>query len=108
MKKSFLILGLLALFAISAHATLTVEQTTSPEYLDAHGHSDAAIEAIERSKAQINGEFVQSDFEKTEDQQQNKFIKISRKFLEYIDPALDNGWFLNKHDITPATTPEDL
>lgn len=106
MKKSLLILMLTAFITIPAFAELTVDDTTSPEYLKNNGYSSALTVTINKSKAQANGEPLTEPIEKEEYNQ--PFFKFVRRVFMYIDPALDNHTFMNDHDIHTSPSFDDL
>lgn len=103
MKK---ILLLMALFiALPAFAELTVEDTSSDIYLKNHGHSSAIINAVNKSKAQANGETFEEPIEREE--YNIPVVKYFRKLIMYLDPSLDDHSFMN-HEIHTAPSYEDL
>lgn len=93
MKRKFLLSSLIAfLVTLPSVAGVTVTESTEAKYLNNYGYSHATIEMVQRSKAKANGEvYVSASQEQTE-----KPSWIKRVFI-YLDPALDNGSFLN-HD----------
>lgn len=107
MKNRFLILTLIGLFGlvIPANAELTNEDISSPQYLETHGHSEALIQAAQKTKARANGEeyATYSNHAWT----QNRPIKYIRRLFMYIDPAYDDESFL-EHNIKTSPTYRDL
>lgn len=106
MKKSLLILMLTAFITIPAFAELTVDDTTSPEYLKNNGYSSAFAITVNKSKAQANGEPLTEAIEKEEYNQ--PFVKFVRRLFMYIDPSLDDHTFMNDHDIHTSPSIDDL
>jgi hypothetical protein len=99
MKK--LLLLTIILLGVAANARdLTTDGTSSREYLINHGHSDAMVDIIEKSKFQANG-----------DAKPKKInwlapitfpFKVLRGVHSYLDPALDQETFMNhEFKITP-------
>lgn len=106
MKKSLLILMLTAFISIPAFAELTVDDTSSAEYLKNNGYSSALATTVNKSKAQANGEPLTEPIEKEEYNQ--PFVKFVRKVFMYIDPSLDDHSFMNDHDIHTSPSINDL
>lgn len=106
MKKNLLILSLLAgVIALPACAELTVEDSSSREYLLKHNYSQSTVEIIERGRASANGEeYVKAPVRPC---YQKGPIKWIRSVFIYLDPALDDGQFMN-HDIKPTSHHDDL
>ncbi len=106
MKKRFLTIGLLILFALPSFAELTVEDTVSEDYMRNNGYSQATINAARKSVAKANGEPLT---EPVEDERYNQpFIKFIRRVFMYTDPALDDHSFMNDHDIKTSPSIDDL
>lgn len=107
MKKNFALLLLIGFISTSvpAMAELTNGDVVSPEYLKLHGHSNAMIEATQRTKARSNGEEYTS--QKTNPYYEETPIKYIRKFFMYLDPAYDDDSFMN-HDIKTTPSYSDL
>ena len=101
---SSLILG--AFLLTTPVCAVTVEESSSPEYLRNRGYSNSMIDMTEYSKASANGEkyISQQDVEHYYDSKLTKFIK---RFFNYIDPAVDDGKFMN-HDIKLSPSVNDL
>ena len=106
MKKSLLILMLTAFISIPAFAELTVDDTSSPEYLKNNGYSSALTVTVNKAKAQANGEPLTEPIEK--EQYNQPFVKFVRKVFMYIDPSLDDHSFMNDHDIHTSPSFHDL
>ena len=107
MRKTFLILGITAVFAAApAFAELTVSDTTSTEYMRNHGYSQPIINATQKSAAQVNGvEFtppVEHKYYK------NPVVKAVRRLFMYVDPSYDDESFMNDHDIKTHPHYQDL
>ena len=106
MNKYLLILILTALITLPACAELTVNDTVDEEYLLNHGYSKATVRAVEKSRAQINGEPLP---EKVEKEYYNQpVVKYVRRFLMYIDPALDDHSYMNDHSMNTSPRYDDL
>lgn len=101
---SSLIFGAL-LLSTPAYA-LSVEESSSPEYLQNRGYSSSMVDMTEYSKASANGEkyISQDDVEHYYDSKIRKFFK---RFFIYFDPAVDDGKFMN-HDIKMSPSVNDL
>ena len=108
MKNIFLTTALtaLALMSAPAFAGITVEDTSSPEYLKGHGHSLYVVEIVEQCKANTRGEQYET-IDQRKHANDSKPVKWVRKFFTYFDPALDSGEFLN-HDIKLTPQVDDL
>lgn len=106
MKKRFLIIGLLILFALPSFAELTVEDTVNPEYMKNNGYSQATINATRKVVAQSNGEPLAEPVEHP--LYEKAPIKFIRRVFMYIDPSLDNHSFMNDHDIKTSPRFDDL
>ena len=102
MKKVLLILSLIGFAALPACAELTVSDTSADAYLKNHGYSQSTINVINKTKAQVNGEPL------TEPVEHEYYNQRFRKFVMYIDPALDDHSFMNDHEIHSAPSYEDL
>lgn len=106
MKKLILATSIISLFTLPCYAEFTVSDTVSPTYLDNHGYSQATIQAVQKTKAMTNGEPLSEPVEK--EYYNNPVVKFVRRFVMYIDPALDDHSFVNDHDIHPGPHFEDL
>jgi len=103
MKK---ILFLIMAISFLPACALTIEETTSYDYLRNHGHSEVLIDAVYHQKTTIDGEkYISMD----EQKHQNDFflVKWIRKFFMYADPALDSGTFYD-HNIKITPQVNDL
>ena len=106
MKKVLLILSLIGFAALPACAELTVSDTSADAYLKNHGYSQSTINVINKTKAQVNGEPLTEPVE--HEYYNQPLVKWFRKFVMYIDPALDDHSFMNDHEIYSAPSYEDL
>ncbi|MDR1168297.1 MAG: hypothetical protein LBK53_05330 [Heliobacteriaceae bacterium] len=104
MKNKLLILMLL-ITAPALAGEFTVDDAASREYLINHGHSQVIYNAIERTKAQVNG----TPYDETAGAEypDSGPVKWVRSFFMYFDPALDSEAFM-KHDIKFAPQIDDL
>ena len=107
MKIKLLLTVLIFTFMITpVFAETVVDETTSPEYLYTHGHSEAVIDIVQMTKAGINGEeYITANEAKHANDP--KFVKWIRNIFIYLDPALDDGKFMH-HDIKTSPGYEDL
>ena len=107
MNTKFLSSLLLCTILLSAPAVaLTVEEASSPEFLRNSGYSNSMIDMTEYSKASANGESY-INHEEVDHMYDSKFKTWVRKFFKYIDPAVDDGKFLD-HDIKLSPSVNDL
>ena len=107
MKKIFLIVSALTIIAnLPSFAELTVQDTTSEEYLKNQGYSKSVINAVQRSKCVASGEKYVAPVDKG--YQRNPIVKFVKRIITYIDPALDDDSFYNKHNIHTSPSIEDL
>lgn len=98
MKRKILIIGLAALIAAPVFAELTVDDAVSRDYLKNHGYSDSNINAIRKSIARANGETLQEPVEKN--YYKNPCVKFVRRFVMYLDPAMDDHSFGTDYDMS--------
>lgn len=104
MKRNlFLALVLCVAFGLQASASITVEQTTDPEYLINGGYSEAAAEEVLIVKNRAAGKPVEPLYEK----KNSKFVRFWRNLYGYIDPATDTDERLH-HDIQMSPSYRDL
>jgi len=105
MKNKFLIIGILGLIASQTFvsAELTVDQTSSSEYLMNRGYSPLLGEMVDKTKMNISG----LEYQRPEQTEYTGFKKWVRNVFIYLDPALENDTFMN-HDITPTPQIDDL
>lgn len=108
MRARFLLLTALiaGLSAAPTFAAVTPDEMSAPEYMRNEGYSEALIDMTEYSKASSKGQkYVSMEQQKL--QNMSKGRRFFRKFLMYVDPALDDGKFMN-HDIKQYPSPDDL
>ncbi len=107
MKIKFLLATLIFTFAvIPAFADITPIEASSPEYLYNHGHSEAVVDIVQFTKAGVNGEEYISSYE-LKHANDPKVLKWLRNVFLYLDPAMDDGKFL-QHDTKPSPSYDDL
>lgn len=107
MKSKFILTALIVSFiSLQANAGVTPDEITSEENLRNSGYSDNIIHMVQKTKANARGEAY-----KTNDQKQLEddffLVRWVKRVFMYIDPALDNGDFLN-HNIKSNPSPNDL
>lgn len=87
MKRNLLLFGILAAAFVTmpAFASVTVEQSTEPEYLINSGYSEIAAESIFIGKNRANGKSIEPLYEKSK----NRFTKFCRALYGYTDPTID-------------------
>lgn len=108
MKINFLLTALIvsSFAAVPAIAGITPDEASSFEYLQNHGHSTSIVEMVQRTKAGTNGEqYVTLDEKRHANYP--KPVKWIRNFFIYLDPALDDGSFMN-HNSKPSPNIDDL
>ena len=104
MKRNLLFaIALVALMTISAHAAVTVEETTDAEYLINAGYSQATAEDIFMLKNRANGKTIEPLYETS----QNIFVRGWKRFYSYLDPAIDSPDRIH-HDINLSPSFSDL
>ena len=104
MKRSLLIvLALFMAFAPKANASVTVEQTTDPEYVVNSGYSELTAEEVYLAKKRLNGEPAEPLYTKS----RNKFVRFCKNVYAYIDPAADSDERIH-HDIKAGPSWRDL
>lgn len=106
MKKTLLLIALIGFIALPALAELTVEDVSSDAYLKNHGYSSAVVNAVNKTKAQVNGEPLAEPVEREE--YNIPVVKYFRKFIMYLDPSLDDHSFMNDHEIHTSPSYQDL
>ena len=103
MRKSlFLISALFMFLCIQANASVTVEQSTEPDYIINSGYSEATAEEILLVKNRVNGQPAEPIYERGH----NKFVRFCRNVLGYIDPAQDTDERIH-HDIHMSPSAKD-
>ncbi|MBR1776805.1 hypothetical protein IJ750_07025 [bacterium] len=104
MKRNLLlVLALFIAIGIPANAKLTVEESTSPEYLINNGYSEATAEEIMIMKNRINGKPAEPLYDK----KSSKFARFWRNVYGYIDPSIDTDERIH-HDIHMSPNYKDL
>lgn len=107
MKTKFLLTALIMSFAVMpVFAGITPEESTSPEYLYSHGHSEAVVDIVQINKAGINGEkyLTRNEVKRANEP---KLVRWVKNFFIYLDPALDDGSFM-RHETKPSPSYDDL
>ena len=104
--KLFLTALIISFAAMPSFAGITPEEASSAGYLYTHGHSAATVDIVQKSKANINGEEYISA-EEAKHANHSGFVRWVRRVFIYLDPALDDGTFMN-HDIKSTPGYEDL
>ena len=102
-RNLFIAMALLVFLTAPVKASVTVEQSTEPEYLINQGFSQLAAEDILVQKNRANGKPIEPLYEKS----QKCIVKAWRKFHAYLDPGLDEPDRLH-HDIKPSPSFSDL
>lgn len=107
MRIKLLLTALILTFAaMPSFAEITPEEASSASYLYTHGHSTATVDIVQKTKANINGEEYISA-EEARHANRSGFVKWVRNVLIYLDPALDDGKFM-QHEIKTSPSYEDL
>ena len=105
MKKYCVLFSLLLgmVVYLPVQASVTVNETTDPEYLINSGYSQASAEEVFVVKRRANGESIEPLYENTD----NKFVKVWKRFWAYVDPARETYDSLH-HDIQQSPSNLDL
>jgi len=103
MRRSVIILGLFLFLCSQAHAAITVEQATDPEYMINGGFSEATAEDVLIAKNRANGKPVEPLYEKSN----NPFVKFLKYVHAYIDPSIESDERYH-HDIHLSPSFKDL
>ena len=105
MKRKIILLGfILSIFAvIPSGASVTVEQSTDPEYVINQGYSQLTAEDIYMMKNRVNGAPIEPLYNKNE----NVLVKGWKAFWGYVDPGRDEFDRLH-HNIKPTPSASDL
>lgn len=87
MKRNLLLFGILAIAfaAMPAFASVTVEQSTEPEYIINSGFSEVLAEEVFVSKNRANGKSIEPLYDKSK----NRFTKFCRGLYGYTFPEID-------------------
>lgn len=101
MKKFVFSLIFCFILSTPVFAVITAEELRSEDYIQNHGHSDETSRLINLQYAQING--TRPTYKGTDPSwYSDKKVQVIRKVFMYIDPALDDGKFMqNNIDYTP-------
>lgn len=93
--KTLLILGIAAMTMLPACAELTINDSTSREYLMNHGHASTTADMVELQKSAANG--TKADLPIYHKYENKPLVyKWVDKFFIYLDPAQDDGKFLRR------------
>ncbi len=105
MKRRFILLGLIttALTVIPSMASITVEQSTDPEFVINQGFSQLTAEDIFMVKNRAVGAPIEPLYNKN----QNILVKSWKAFWGYVDPSRDEFDRLH-HNIKPTPSASDL
>ena len=107
MKKSFLMVSILSIIVVNpVFAELTVQDITSEKYLKNQGYSSTVVNAVQQSKSVANGEDYVQPVDK--EYKKNPIIRFVKRVVSYLDPAMDDESFYNKHEIHTSPSYEDL
>ena len=105
MKKFLLTIGAL-LLTIPVFASVSVRESTSIQYLDNYGYSDAFNNYIQMQKSMMNGKkyypnrkFRTEEKYYTNNDTWNHVVDGTRAFFEYLDPAWDANRYWWQRDI---------
>ncbi len=108
MKIKLLITALFITYAtIPTFAGITPTDAVSPDYLRNHGHSNATVEIVQKTRASVNGEQYLNTTDAEQGKKDCKLVRWIKNVFIYLDPALDDGSFMN-HDIKTTPSYEDL
>ena len=104
MKRNLLLaLSVFIVSCISANASVTIEQSTEPDYLINSGYSEGLAEEVMISKCRVNSKPAEPLYEN-----HNKFVRFWRNTWGYfIDSAQDTDERIH-HDIHMSSSPKDL
>ena len=103
MKRNLLVLALFTALCLQASASVTVEQTTDPEYIINSGYSEATAEEILIAKNRALGKPAEPLYESSG----NRFTRFWRNVYGYIDPAASTDRRIH-HDINLSPSARDL
>ena len=102
-RNLLLILVIFAALCMRAEASVTLEQSTDPEYIINSGYSEATAEEITIMKNRVEGKPVEPLYGK----KHNKFVRFCRNMWGYIDPAVDTDERIH-HDVHMSPSWRDL
>lgn len=105
MRRNLLfLLAILALVVAPVRAQVTLEESTDAEYLINSGYSQAVAEDVFTQKNRVAGKPIEPLYEK---KQQNKFVKVCKRFYAYLDPVAEPEDQIH-HDIKRSPSWTDL
>lgn len=103
-KKMILVALILAFAQLQSVAVVTVQESTSGNYLINNGYSVQTADIVQVVKARTNGEEYYTADE-TKLKKSNKFVRFCRKFYAYFDPAAeDYSYYHHDTKTTPSYT----
>lgn len=110
MKQKLVLLGLLAITAAPAFATMDVRESTTPETLRNGNYSEEAIRLIQLNKAYANAvpaNLPDPNHYKIGNKYFDTTSDVIRTIFMYIDPSFDDNKFFVR-DLRFKTGYEDL
>jgi len=88
-KLLLTVLMISAVCTVSSQAAITVDQMTSPEYLNNNGYSYSSVDKVQIEKARAQGlEYYTKD--ETDYNNMKQPAKFFRKLYVYFDPAAED------------------
>ncbi len=105
MKTKLLLIAILAtMVQLQSSASVSVDETTSTNYIKNSGFSAQTADLVNVSKARAVGEEYYTPDEAAY-RKQNKFVRFWRKLYVYTDPgAEDYSFYHHDTDTTPSYT----
>lgn len=105
MKTKLLLIAILAaIVQLQSNAAVSVDETTTINYLKNQGFSEQTADMVNVSKARATGEEYYTKDEAAY-RKQNKFVRFWRKLYVYTDPAAeDYSFYHHDTDTTPSYT----
>lgn len=113
MKKILITLFALTIVNSPSFATLTTENSTTPEYVEGHGYSKETARLIDLQKAHINNTdvtYIEQPAwytDKLPSWATEKRVSFVRRVFQYFDCGLDDGKFM-QNNIDYTTRYDDL
>ncbi|MBR1461387.1 hypothetical protein IJ596_07155 [bacterium] len=101
-----LVASAMMLIPLSAHSAVTVDQTTSRDYIMNQGFSEDTYEIVTVSKNRSLGKEYYTAKERR-DQELPKIVRFFRKFYTYAEPGADDFSFYH-HNQQAAPSYTDL
>ena len=103
--KKFLLFGMILgiLVSLPVRASVTVEESTDPEYMINSGFSQLTAEQVFIEKNRVTGKPIEPLYEKSN----NIFVKAFRSLYSYLDSAIDSDERIH-HDIKASPSYTDL